>query len=546
MKLRLIKLRDTLADSFWFLPAVMAFLAGGLALGSVAFDQAIGSGWVKNIGWVWSGGADGARSVLSTVAGSVMTVVSIVFSLTITTLAQTSSHYGPRVLRNFTSDRRVQFTLGTFISTFVYCLLVLRTIRSVQESSFVPYLSVTIGVVLALFSLAVLIFFIHHVSQSIQAENLIAEVGENFQAMLSTFFPERNTEKDDRPNPPETRDWKDARAVNSPKSGYLQRQDEEALLDIAKRHDLYLKLEKRSGEFVGRNTPLLQALPAGRVTDEIERGLRECFSLGNHRTPYQDALYSIQQLVEIAAHALSPGINEPFTAVTCVDWLGTSLRGIIRREFPSTERLDEQGRVRVLIPELTFGEVAQVSFEQIRIYGASNPAISIQLLDTIASLAPDLHREADRKALWHHAQFIGGRLGQGGQRKRPGAGGGTSAPHTDRVGIETVLRHFTLEPPTPCKIVGERQQEQQEEPGQPRPGEHANHSLGVVDLHEHQDDERGLGDGNPEGKHRVDQRAQGHLCADGREDQQDNQADVNEIERAQFGACFGGHRIGPF
>ena len=120
-----------------------------------------------------------------------MTVVSIVFSLTITTLAQTSSHYGPRVLRNFTSDRRVQFTLGTFISTFVYCLLVLRTVRSVQESSFVPYLSVTIGVVLALFSLAVLIFFIHHVSQSIQAENLIAEVGENFQAMLSTFFPER-------------------------------------------------------------------------------------------------------------------------------------------------------------------------------------------------------------------------------------------------------------------------------------------------------------------------------------------------------------------
>ena len=120
-----------------------------------------------------------------------MTVVSIVFSLTITTLAQTWSHYGPRVLRNFTSDRRVQFTMGTFIATFVYCLLVLRTVRSVQESSFVPYLSVTIGVVLALFSLAVLIFFIHYVSQSIQAENLIAEVGENFQAMLATFFPER-------------------------------------------------------------------------------------------------------------------------------------------------------------------------------------------------------------------------------------------------------------------------------------------------------------------------------------------------------------------
>ena len=407
MKLRLIKLRDTLADSFWFLPAVMAFLAGGLALGSVAFDEAIGSGWVKNIGWVWSGGADGARSVLSTVAGSVMTVVSIVFSLTITTLAQTSSHYGPRVLRNFTSDRRVQFTLGTFISTFVYCLLVLRTVRSVQESSFVPYLSVTIGVVLALFSLAVLIFFIHHVSQSIQAENLIAEVGENFQAMLSTFFPERVAGDNDRASPPETVDWTSARAVDSRENGYLQRQDEEALMDFATRHDLQIKLEKRLGEFVGRNTPLLRVLPAGRITDEVEHGLRECFSLGNHRTPYQDALYSIQQLVEIAAHALSPGINEPFTAVTCIDWLGTSLRGIVRREFPSTERRDEQDRVRVLIPALTFDEVARASFEQIRIYGASNPAISIQLLDTIASLAPDLHREADREALQHHARLIG-------------------------------------------------------------------------------------------------------------------------------------------
>jgi hypothetical protein len=131
-------------------------LAGGAALGSVALDHAIGSGWVQSIGWVWSGGADGARGVLSVVAGSVMTVVSIVFSLTVTTLAQTSLHYGPRVLRNFTSDRFVQFTLGTFVSTFVYCLLVLRTVRSVEESSFVPYVSVNLGVLLALASLAVL------------------------------------------------------------------------------------------------------------------------------------------------------------------------------------------------------------------------------------------------------------------------------------------------------------------------------------------------------------------------------------------------------
>jgi uncharacterized membrane protein len=139
MKLFLNRIRDTLTDSFWFLPGLMALLAAFAALGTVALDHAIGNSYVKNIGWIWLGGPDGARSVLSVIAGSVMTVVSIVYSLTISVLAQTSSHYGPRVLRNFTSDRGVQFTLGTFIATFVYCLLVLRTVRSVQEEEFVPY-----------------------------------------------------------------------------------------------------------------------------------------------------------------------------------------------------------------------------------------------------------------------------------------------------------------------------------------------------------------------------------------------------------------------
>ncbi len=214
MKLRLLSLYDTLTDSFWFLPALMALLAGGAALGSVALDHKIGSEWVQDIGWVWSGGADGARGVLSVVAGSIMTVISIVFSLTITTLAQTSSHFGPRVLRNFTSDRGVQFTLGTFIATFVYCLLVLRTVRSVEESAFVPYLSVNMGVLLALASLAVLIFFIHRVSQSIQAENLIAEVGEDFQRSLSTLFPERigqpQSDATSPCQPPDESQWQNA------------------------------------------------------------------------------------------------------------------------------------------------------------------------------------------------------------------------------------------------------------------------------------------------------------------------------------------------
>jgi uncharacterized membrane protein len=413
MKLRLQSLYDNLADSFWFVPALMACLAGGFALASVALDHAIGSEWVQDIGWVWSGGADGARGVLSVIAGSVMTVVSIVFSLTITALAQTSSQFGPRVLRNFTSDRGVQVTLGTFIATFVYCLLVLRTVRSVEESSFVPFVSVNIGICLALASLAVLIFFIHHISQSIQAENLIASVGEGFQDALPILFPERIGEGrigggcDDKPSIQDESQWQNAPHLNAKKNGYLQRVDDERLMRVAVRHNCILKLEKRPGDFIANGSPLLRMLAAGSLTPEVQRELLACFSLGRHRTPHQDALYPVRQLAEIAAHALSPGINEPFTALTCIYWLGVSLRGVARRELPSPLRCDQDGQVRVFAHSLGFDELAQNVFDQIRLYGASNPEIMAALLNVITDIAPDLHRASDHDVLAHHARLVG-------------------------------------------------------------------------------------------------------------------------------------------
>ena len=407
-------MRDTLADSFWFLPTLMALLAATAALGSVALDETLGSDWLHDLGWLWSGGAEGARSVLSVVAGSVMTVISIVFSLTVTTLAQTSSHFGPRVLRNFTSDRGVQFTLGTFIATFVYSLLVLRTVRTQQaleESSFVPYLSVNIGLLLALASLAVLIYFIHHVSQSIQAENLIADVGLEFQRLLPTLFPERiGLPRRDSTSPfqlPDDSDWQSAHVVTTLANGYVQGLDDERLMSLATEHDLILKLERRPGNFVTNTAPLMQVLPAGRVNSTLEQRLRDCFSVGPHRTPHQDALYIVQQLVEIAAHALSPGINEPFTALTCIDWLGASLRGVARRDLPVPLRQDERGRLRVLACSLDFEQMAHAAFDPIRLYGAGNPDVMQHLLKIIADMAPDLHRDQDRIVLVQHARLIG-------------------------------------------------------------------------------------------------------------------------------------------
>jgi len=407
MRALFIKIYDTLAESVWVVPASMALLAGVLAFASVALDRQLGDEWALDIGWVWAGSADGARSVLSVVAGSVMTVVSIVFSLTITALAQTSSHFGPRVLRNFTSDRGVQFTLGTFIATFVYCLLVLRTVRSVEEMRFVPFLSVNVGVALALASLAVLIYFIHHVSQMIQAETLIAGAGSAFQDSLPRLFPAHVGRPGPAAPPPPADGWQDAPVILSDGHGYLQRIDDQRLLQLAVEHDLRCKLDLRPGDFVLRASPLMRVLPPSRLTRELEAELRDCFSRGAHRTPYQDALYSVQQLVEIAAHALSPGINEPFTALTCIDWLGAALGGVASRDMPSPLRNDEQGTLRVIARVWSFAELVHACFDQIRYYGASNPEVMAHLLGTIIAIAPQVRRQEDRESLKLYVRLIG-------------------------------------------------------------------------------------------------------------------------------------------
>ncbi|PKL77244.1 MAG: DUF2254 domain-containing protein [Candidatus Melainabacteria bacterium HGW-Melainabacteria-1] len=410
MMQHLIKLYMNLSASFWFVPAVMMLLAAAAALGSTALDQALGSAWVNDIGWVWSGGADGARSVLSTVAGSLMTVVSVVFSLTITTLAQTSSHFGPRVLRNFIADRGNQLVLGTFVATFLYCLLVLRTIRSVQEQTFVPYLSVNLGLALTVASLAVLIYFIHHLSQSIQAEQLIAGIGKDFEQSLPMLFPEQLGHPDandaDRAWLTPER-WAHAWAVCAETSGYIQHVDEQRLMSLASGGQLLLRLTRRPGDFVSRGAPLLHGLPGTEPETGLEEQLCACFVLGRQRTPYQDASFYLQQLIEIALRALSPGINEPYTALCCIDWLGACLRGMAGRPLPSPMRRDVSGQLCVIAPAPGFDELARSTLGPLRLAGAGNPDVVVHLLQTLAGLAPALQREADRRAIHEQARLLG-------------------------------------------------------------------------------------------------------------------------------------------
>lgn len=401
MRLYLGRWATSVLASFWFIPAVMVLVAIAGALGSVALDSALQPAEARHLGWIWSGGADGARSVMSTVARAQMTVVSVVFSIMIATMAQASSHYGSRVLRNFVADRGVQATLGVFLATFAYCLLTLRTIRSVEESAFVPYVSINIGITLALATLGVLIYFIHHVAQMLQAEPLIAGIGRDLARFLPRGFPDVAPPvcvpgaEEKMPGPLDP-------AVAASRSGYLQRVHVGELLALASRHDALVRLEIRPGDFVNVGAPLLR-VRASACPPALMMALRRCMVVGPQHLPEHDPRYALQQLVEIAVRAG----GEPFTTLTCLDWLGNALRQVLQLPPAVALHADASGALRLVTPVLDFAELVNKGFTQIRIGNAGNAGVLLALLDTLAGLADSLRREQDADVLLHQVRLVG-------------------------------------------------------------------------------------------------------------------------------------------
>jgi len=412
VKTRLFKYWDLLRSSFWFLPSLMAAGAVVLAFASVALDEIVTDKWLHALGWAYTGGAEGASVVLGTIAGSMITIAGVVFSMTLVTLSLASSQLGSRLLRNFMRDTTNQVVLGTFVATFVYCLLVLRTIRRADEIAFVPHLSVTIGVLFALVSLGVLIYFIHHVSISIQADEVVARVGKELVVGIERLFPEQVGQGQPRPaieahaGAIHEAFEREARPVGADGDGYLQLIDADALMALATQDDVLLRVERRPGQYVVAGRPLVMVWPGDRVTKEFAVRINSIFALGNQRTSAQDVEFAIHQLVEIAVRALSPSINDPFTAVACVDRLGSALCRLAQRDMPSTYRLDAQRRLRVVVAAVTFSGIVDAAFNQIRQYARSSATVTIRLLETIAVIAGAAHRLEDRAALRRHADLI--------------------------------------------------------------------------------------------------------------------------------------------
>ncbi len=393
---RLASFWERLRVSFWFLPSTMAAAAFALSILLVELDRLLGVETVREFGWLYTFGPEGARAVLSAIAGSMITVAGLTFSITMLTLQLAASQFGPRMLRDFMRDRGNQLVLGTFIATFLYCLLVLRTVRGTEEASFTPHLAVAFGVLLAIASLAVLIFFVHHVATSIRVETLLAELGRQTLEAVDRLYPAQIGEAAAEEEPlgeKRTSNGAPVVTVVSDESGYVQHIDHKSLMQLACEQDFIVSIEAQPGDFIATGMPVLSVRELASMPEDERDRLRATVILGNDRTPQQDLQLSLRRIVEIAQRALSPGINDPTTALYCIDRLQEALALFASRRKPAANRFDKAGQLRVVAQVTAFGDLALPAFAAVARYGLADADVIRRLLVAMEFVASESNSE---------------------------------------------------------------------------------------------------------------------------------------------------------
>ena len=385
---------EALRTNLWLIPAVESLAAVALFAATVSIDEAASHGSLRLPPWVISGSPDAARQILASLAGAIITVVGVVFSIVIVTLTLASQQFGPRMLRTFIRDRGAQVTLGTFVATFFYAMLVLSSIGS----TFVPHLSVTTTLALTVIDLGVLIYFIHHIATAIQLPAVIASIARDLAGAIDAESGSAPTGgspagagslNDAAPASGPSAEVllarldRSGRVVAAPASGYLRFVRHATLVQIAAEHDAVIRLHYRPGHFLTQGHPMATVWPPEAAT-AIGRRLETVHLTGPLRTLSQDIAFGIDQLVEIAIRALSPAVNDTFTALTCIDWLGDSLCRIVVEWHPQTVHRDRLGLIRLVTVPVSYERLVQRSFEKVRQAADGMPAVLIRQLDVLS------------------------------------------------------------------------------------------------------------------------------------------------------------------
>ncbi|WPJ97350.1 DUF2254 domain-containing protein [Coraliomargarita algicola] len=385
-----------ITQSFWFIPAGLFLSAICIAFLLTGTDHLLGLHQrLQNFEWLVASSPDGARAVLSTIAGSMITVAGVLISTTIVVLTLASQQYGPRLVKNFIEDRPSQIVIGSFAACFIYSILIMRNIHS-GEVEFVPHLSILVAVVAAVVCIGMMIYFIHHISVTIQVQSILERVHEDLSGLVHDIFPENLSKPLDTPAVVLEQEAvaaslqaKIASPITTPKPGYLQAVRSDRLLELAQTHALIVKLHVQPGTFLLQNEHVCQAFADEALCEDTAETLLSCFVFGRFPTSEQDLTFPIKQLEEMAIRALSPGINDPHTAIECIDYLATSLRAIAQRPFPSNYRADAEGALRLITPKHDFEKILRTAFQQIHHYGREDVNVVSRIFMALQKIGDD-------------------------------------------------------------------------------------------------------------------------------------------------------------
>lgn len=401
-----------LKSTFWFIPVliILASILLALALGYADSHLEVPKNGIGR--YVFVGSVESARVVLSTVSAAMIGVAGTVFSITLVALTLASSQFGPRLIKNFMYIRVNQVVLGSYVSTYVYCLLVLNTIKGNEEYTFIPYISILFALVIAVVNILLLIVFIHRTAVSIQADKVIADISHSLGKSVRVLFPEKMGTEADTEEEVEVQasdveeSYRESTPILSPDSGYLQYIDSQSLIDLADRLSVLVKIRFKPGDYLVADESLCVVYSNEKLKKEDIDLFQSQFIIGSVRTSQQDAEYAIHQMVEIAAKALSPGVNDPYTAIACIDNLTATLTYLSGIKFPSRYRYGESGNLRVVAEVLTFEGMLDAAFNQIRQYAKGNPSVVIRLMESLITIDKFAGKRAHKTVIKKHARMV--------------------------------------------------------------------------------------------------------------------------------------------
>jgi uncharacterized membrane protein len=409
--------REALRTTLWFVPALLIVVAALIFVVTFSIDAAAFSNHIQLPTWLRNGTPESGRDVLIAIAAAIITVVGVVFSITILALTLASQQFGPRMMRSFVRDVGNQVTLGVFVATFTYSVLALGSITIYPHAGFAPYLTIAVAEFMMLVDVVVLIYFINHIAASIQLPAVIAGIARDLDSAIDSEFPVAES-KDAAPLNPRNDIAKELTVsellrtieerggeVLAAKSGYLQYVGYQQLAKIAKLVDATIRLEYRPGHFIVAGRPVARVFPRG-AAPQVEKALAKAHVTGPHRTLTQDPVFAIDQLVEIAIRALSPAVNDTFTALTCLDWISSGLCRLSGRELTERVFRDDEGRVRLIGADWSYPKMVNRAFDKIRQAARGMPAVIIRLLDSLSVVVRATTSAEQREVLMRQGEMV--------------------------------------------------------------------------------------------------------------------------------------------